>query len=249
MGAAGGAVAGRRHASAAGHPTRRPGGDPDSAGRRLRRRLLRRDPGGHHCGAVVRARTPGPRRAARRRAGRCPPDGRLDDDRRSRGGWQFPAHAATRPPTAHDRRRRGARRRRRRVRPRAVGHRRHRLPAVHVRIHPNSRGRGDHPPVGVHQRRADDPVRRPRLEHPQRQLAAAVPRHGPVDDHVPGAARRSDHADVPGGVRAPPYRWIRSSDPQTCRRSRPHPISRSNWRPSAAYRLPGRRWTSATWRV
>ena len=175
---------------AAGHPARRPGGDPGSAGRRLRRRVLRRDPGRHHCGAAVRARTPWPRRAARCRAGRCPTDGCLDHDHSGPGGRQFPAHLPARPPTTHDRRRRGARRRRRRVRPRAIEHGRHRLPAVHVRIHPRPRRRGDHPPVGLHQRRADDPVCRPRLGRPQRQLAAAVPRYGAVDDHVPGAARR-----------------------------------------------------------
>ncbi len=51
----------------------------------------------------------------------------------------------------------------------------HRLPAVHIRVDPRACRRRDHSPVGVYQCRADDPVRRPGPEHPQRQLVAAVP--------------------------------------------------------------------------
>ncbi len=179
--------------------------DPRAPGRRLRRRVLRGDPGGHHRGPAVRPRTTRPRRPPRGGARRRRADGGPDHDggRRSPSGSSCASCRATAGPGSSPSTR---------------------CPTASVRGSSRAPLRTDdvaylqytsgstRTPAGVeitHRSACTNVVQmvdsgRPGPEHPQRQLASAVPRHGPADDHVPGAVRWAHHADVAGVVRATP---------------------------------------------
>ena len=89
--------------------------------------------------------------------------------------------------------------------------------AVHLGFDAAAGRRGDHPPRGRHQPAADDPVHRPAgPKHPRRQLASAVPRHGVVDDRLPGGVRRPLDADVADCLHSP----AAALDPRICRTDR-----------------------------
>ena len=82
-------------------------------------------------------------------------------------------------------------------------HRRHRLPAVHLWLDAIAGRGGDHPPIRLHQRDADGHDRWAGRRRPQRELAAAVSRYGPDDDHVPGVLRGAPHTDGSDGISSP----------------------------------------------
>ena len=114
-------------------------------GRRLRGRLLRRHPGPATSPSLFAPGTARPRRAARRRAVGCAPDGRADHHLGRRGRAGLPAKAPAKPAAAGARRGPGCGRRHLRARglkSDGIAHLR-----VHVGLRPGPCRRGDHPPA------------------------------------------------------------------------------------------------------
>ena len=108
-----------------------------------------------HRGAAVRPGRAGPRRPAARGARRLHPVGDPDHQRLRRGRAQVLPQPPGQRAAARHRRRRDARRGRRHLGAARDRPGRHRLPAVHLRLHPHPDRRGDHPPEPAHQRGAD----------------------------------------------------------------------------------------------
>ncbi|SLD45649.1 Uncharacterised protein [Mycobacteroides abscessus subsp. massiliense] len=185
----------------AGNPAGRPGGDPGSAEPGLRRRLLRRHRGGEHRGAVIRPGAPRAHRAARRSTLRRPTDGSADQSGGRGIRQQLYSQVAAGSSSAGVGRRQRAGLGRRDVCTDDSGHRRHRLPAIHVGLDASARRCGDHPPRGDDQRAADDHFGGSGRGCAGSELVAAIPRHGPADADVP-AVRRPDDTDVPTVFRA-----------------------------------------------
>ena len=166
---------------------------------------------GQDRGAAVRPGRAGPRRPFARGARRLRPVDDPDHHRRRRRCPQVHPRPFGQGTAARHRRRRGAQRGRLHL---AAARRRrehHRLPAVHLRLHPHPDRRADHPPEPAHQRaagaeRAGGHRRRPRVH-----VAAVLPRHGPDHGAAVVGARPQLHLHDARRVRAP----ARPLDPRT----------------------------------